>query len=158
VTSLQDVSRLARLPLAGITRAYPHKLDHVVTGDGEVTDPRAGLDITHSELSVIILSPAPERSVTSDRARMIGTERHGLPRAPGDGARNQRILQMAESELSDLVAAPAGQPRRIDPACMLVRGRDERTRRESNRRCRGRPRDRIANSELTKWIVVNKLV
>jgi hypothetical protein len=40
VTTPDAIARLARLPLAGITRAYPHKLDHVVTGNGEVTDPR----------------------------------------------------------------------------------------------------------------------
>ena len=41
VLTLELASALARLPLAGLHREHPHKLDHVVTERGDLAGPRA---------------------------------------------------------------------------------------------------------------------
>lgn len=39
--NVQEASRLARLPLAGLSREYPNKLDHVMNGPDQVLSPLA---------------------------------------------------------------------------------------------------------------------
>jgi len=78
-----------------------------------------------AELSAVVATPAPKRSIRLDRARVIKTHRHGADASDRDLDWNERARGSAVSEVAELVAAPA--PKRV---VTLDRTSIERARRD----------------------------